>query len=34
MSRPEGVGMKMSVRIGRNFFDRNPNSRFIPGGLC
>jgi hypothetical protein len=25
--------MEMGDRIGRNFFDRGPNSRFIPGVL-
>ena len=34
VSRPERVGMEMGDRIGRNFFDRAPNSRLIPGVLC
>jgi len=34
MPRPEPVGIEAGDGIGRNFFDRRPNGRFIPGVIC
>jgi hypothetical protein len=31
MTRPERVGIELVDSIGRNFFDRRPDSQFIPG---
>ena len=31
MTRPERVGIELGDCIGRNFFDRSPDSQFIPG---
>jgi hypothetical protein len=33
-TRPEPVGIEMGDCIGRNFFDRSPDSQFTPGVVC
>ncbi len=34
VTRPEYVGIEMGDRIGRNFLDRSPDSRFTPAVVC
>jgi hypothetical protein len=34
MTRPERVGIELGDGIGRNFFDRSPDSQLIPGVRC